>query len=133
MVKRKMQYQNDYSKSEYANRTDNSLMSGLRESQMEFKGIDLDYYVHLAILQCLSAAINNHTLYSIAVQNLDSTLKYRTERDEEFKKEIREKLIALSAEAHIDEWSEEFAVHKFQALMKFLARSQPEDRVGLLG
>jgi hypothetical protein len=96
-------------------------------TQEEFKGINQDLWIDLAVRQCLSTALVNPMAYALAVRNLESVCINK--KDDEYNAAINKKI----KEYHDDQITKDnqidilIAPTRFDELMRLIDRKKAHE------
>jgi hypothetical protein len=96
------------------------LTEGFAPIEVEFKGLNPDQWIHMAVVQCLQAQVIDPMKYCLAVENLQSVVLRDEDAADRFDKEVNAKFAALERELgpiHKDQIAIELARWKFRKML----------------
>ena len=98
-------------------------------SAEEFKGLNPDYWVEIAVRQCLRVKEDQLALFPAAVEMLENTMVLHIEKNGEYKKRIAEYAESLKHEPGVsdDQIPALMAPFKFRELMRVVDTIKAEE------
>jgi hypothetical protein len=115
--------ENQYQK----NSLDDALGASVMSTPEEFKKLEPDSWVDIAVRQCLAAALVDSQKYYMAVVNLEGCLIPRI--DEKYWVELEAERVKLKGRIPADEIDFRMAGTKFRLLIALIDRKKPQEAV----